>query len=52
MKRRFFQILNSLNKAILPKYGKMDPLKLKKYQQAIIAYRYFVLLHALGKDQD
>lgn len=52
MKRRFFQLLNSLNKAILPKYGKMDPLKLKKYQQAIIAYRYFVLIHALETNQD
>ncbi|WP_182984014.1 hypothetical protein [Sphingobacterium sp. UME9] len=52
MKRRFFQLLNSLNKAILPKYGKMDPLKLKKHQQAIIAYRYFVLIHALETNQD
>ncbi|WP_293885049.1 MULTISPECIES: hypothetical protein [unclassified Sphingobacterium] len=52
MKRRFYQLLNSLNKAILPRYSQMDPLKLKKYQQAIIAYRYFVLLNALGNDQD
>ncbi len=50
MKRRFFQLLNGLNKAILPKYGKMDPLKLTKYQQAIIAYRYFVLINSLGAD--
>jgi len=50
MKRRFFQFLNSINKAILPKYSKKDPLKLKKYQQAIIAYRYFVLIQSLNTD--
>jgi len=52
MKRRVYQLLNSVNKAILPRYSQMDPLKLKKYQQAIIAYRYFVLIHALGDEQD
>ncbi|MCS4226759.1 MULTISPECIES: hypothetical protein [Sphingobacterium] len=50
MKRYFFQFLNKLNKAILPKYGKQDPLKLKKYQQAILAYRYFILIRALADD--
>ncbi|MDM1292817.1 hypothetical protein HX021_00720 [Sphingobacterium sp. N143] len=50
MKRQFFQFLNRLNKAVLPKYGKKDPTKLKKYQQAIIAYRYFILIHALADD--
>ncbi len=50
MTRQFFQFLNKLNKAILPKYGRKDPLKLKKYQQAILAYRYFILIRALKED--
>ncbi|MEZ0451496.1 hypothetical protein ABTW24_07815 [Sphingobacterium thalpophilum] len=48
MKQRFFRFLNRVNKFLLPKYGKTDPIKLTKYQQAIIAYRYFVLIRALG----
>lgn len=50
MKIKFFKFLNKLNKALLPKYGNRDPLKLKKYQQAIIAYRYFILMRALEDD--
>jgi hypothetical protein len=42
-----FKFINKINKLILPRYAKKDPSKLKKYQQAIIAYRYFILIRSL-----
>jgi len=47
MLKQFFTYLNRLNKIILPKYYKKDPSKLTKLEQAITAYRYFVLLKSL-----
>ncbi|MBD1429627.1 MULTISPECIES: hypothetical protein [Sphingobacterium] len=47
MKKKFFKILNNINKAILPKYSKLDPSKLSKFQQAIVAFRYYVLTNSL-----
>ncbi len=47
MKKQFFKILNNINKSILPRYSKHDPSKLTKFQQAIIAYRYYVLTNSL-----
>lgn len=47
MKKKFFKILNDINKAILPKYSKKDPTKLTKLQQGILAYRYYVLTNSL-----
>jgi len=46
MKKSFFKMLNSINKKILPSFIGKDPAKLSKVQQAILAYRYYVLVHS------
>ena len=38
MKKAFFRIVNRFNKKILPKYSHLDPLKLTKFQKAILEY--------------
>ncbi|UIR57923.1 hypothetical protein LZQ00_08890 [Sphingobacterium sp. SRCM116780] len=45
--KNIYKLLNKINKLILPKYAKKDPSTLTKYQQAIVAYRYFVLIRSL-----
>lgn len=45
--KTLYKFINKINKLILPKYSKKDPSKLKKYQQAILAYRYFILIRSL-----
>jgi hypothetical protein len=47
MKRIAFQFLSKLNKILLPRYSKRDLNKLSKFDQALIAYRYWVTLHSL-----
>lgn len=47
MKKSFFKLLNSINKAALPKLSHKDPSSLSKWQQAILAYRYYVLTQSL-----
>lgn len=47
MKKGFFKLLNKINQKILPKYSKEDPSKLSKLQQAVVAYRYYVLKESL-----
>ncbi|WP_291888044.1 hypothetical protein [Chryseobacterium sp.] len=47
MKKSFFRLLNKMNKVILPKLSNKDPNKLTKFQKAILAYRYFVLVNSL-----
>ena len=47
MKKGFFKLLNSINQKILPKYSKKDPSKLSKLQQAVVAYRYYVLINSM-----
>jgi hypothetical protein len=47
MKKKFFQLLNKVNKLILPSLYKKDPSKLTKFEQALTGYRYWVLLKAL-----
>ena len=44
-----FKLLAKLNKALLPSFTKqgLDPIKAKKWQKAIIAYRYWVTVNAL-----
>ncbi|MFM7896436.1 MAG: SsrA-binding protein [Flavobacterium sp.] len=44
-----FKLLAKLNKALLPSFTKqgLDPIKAKKWQNAIIAYRYWVTVNAL-----
>ncbi|MEY8761679.1 hypothetical protein [Chryseobacterium tongliaoense] len=47
MKKTFFRLLNTINKAILPKLSNKDPNTLTKFQKGILAYRYFVLVNSL-----
>ena len=46
-----FKVIAKINKAILPSYSKqrLDLAKATKLQKAIIAWRYFVTIHALEK---
>jgi hypothetical protein len=45
-----YSILAKINKVILPSFSKqqLDPAKAKKWQLAILAYRYFVTSRALS----
>ena len=45
-----FQILAKLNKIVLPSFSKkqLDLSKAKKWQMAIIGWRYYVTKRALG----
>ncbi len=45
-----FQILAKINKLLLPSFSKkrLDISKAKKWQMAIIGYRYYVTTRALG----
>ncbi|WP_313807068.1 SsrA-binding protein [Flavobacterium sp.] len=45
-----FKVLAKINKLILPSFTKqrLDLAKAKKWQKAIIAYRYYVTTRALG----
>ncbi|WP_165585121.1 hypothetical protein [Chryseobacterium sp. FH2] len=47
MKKSLFSVLNTINKAVLPKLSNKDPNKLTKIQKGILAYRYFVLVNSL-----
>ena len=46
-----FKILSKLNKVILPSYSKqrLDIAKATKLQKTIIAWRYYVTIHAIEK---
>lgn len=46
-----FKVLAKINKFILPSYSKqcLDLAKATKLQKAIIAWRYYVTIHALEK---
>ncbi|MBX2966755.1 MAG: hypothetical protein KF845_11445 [Cyclobacteriaceae bacterium] len=48
MRKLFFRALAGINKAILPRYSQRDLSKLKKWDQAIIAYRYWVTINSLN----
>ncbi|MBD1432657.1 hypothetical protein H8B06_07470 [Sphingobacterium sp. DN00404] len=47
MTKSIFRLLNKLNRTILPKLSGKDPGKLTKWEQAILAYRYYVLTRSL-----
>ena len=47
MKKSVFMFLAKLNKLILPRYSKKDINKLSKIDKALVAYRYWVTVHAL-----
>jgi len=49
MKKPFFKILAKVNKVVLPSFGKkqIDMSKAKKWQMAIIGWRYYVTKRSL-----
>jgi hypothetical protein len=49
MKKAAFLILAKINKAILPKFYKRDLAKLKKWEKALVGYKYWVTTNALDK---
>jgi hypothetical protein len=51
MTRKFFQILAKINKVVLPSFSKkqLSISEAKKWQLAILAYRYYVTKQALGE---
>ena len=51
MTRKFFQILAKINKIILPSFSKqrLSIGEAKKWQLAILAYRYYVTKQALSE---
>ncbi len=51
VKKTVFKILARLNKLILPRYSKRDLSKLTKFDQAIVAYRYWVTVNAIERDE-
>jgi hypothetical protein len=48
MKKMAFQVLAKFNKALLPRYSKRDITKLSKLDKVLVAYRYWVTIHAIG----
>ncbi|WKK66525.1 SsrA-binding protein [Lutimonas zeaxanthinifaciens] len=49
MKKQLFKLLASINKAVLPSLGKreVDMSKAKKWQMALIGWRYYVTRNSL-----
>ncbi|MCU0398023.1 MAG: hypothetical protein MUC73_07960 [Cyclobacteriaceae bacterium] len=47
MKRTFFRLLARINRLVLPRFSKKELTKLKKWEQALVAYRYWVTINAL-----
>lgn len=47
MKKSFFRVLALINKVVVPRMSKKDLTKLTKMQKAIVAYRYWVTIHAV-----
>jgi hypothetical protein len=48
MKKSIFKILAAFNKVVLPKYYKRDLKGLRKWEMAIVGYKYWVTCNALG----
>jgi len=47
MRRSFFKVLAKINKVVFPSMAKKDLTKLKKWEKAIVAYRYIVTKNSL-----
>jgi hypothetical protein len=47
MKKQFFKILAKINKSILPKYYSKDLKNLKKWEMALVGYKYWVTINSL-----
>jgi hypothetical protein len=45
--KAFFKVLAKVNKVILPRYSKRDINHLSKIDKAVVAWRYWVTVHAL-----
>lgn len=52
MKKLIFSTLSVINKAILPKYYRKDLKSLKKWEMALIAYKYWVTCNYLDSKND
>ena len=50
MRKQFFKFLAAINKTILPSYTKkgLDLSRASKFQLALIGWRYYVTINALG----
>jgi hypothetical protein len=50
MKQQLYRVLAKINRLIFPSFGKkqLDMSKAKKWQLAIIGYRYFITKNALS----
>ncbi len=48
MKKSIFQILAFINRVALPRISKRNLLRLTKVEKAIVAYRYWVTINAIG----
>ena len=48
MKKQCFKLLANFNKLFLPKFYKRDLAKLKKWEKALVGYKYWVTTNALG----
>ncbi|MBS1681503.1 MAG: hypothetical protein JST48_07310 [Bacteroidetes bacterium] len=49
MKKILFQLLAKTNKLLLPRYSQRDITRLSKFDKVLVAYRYWVTLHAIEK---
>ncbi len=47
MKKLIFKMLARLNKVLLPQYSRRDINRLSKLDKAVVAWRYWVTIHAL-----
>jgi hypothetical protein len=47
MKKLIFRFLAKFNKAVLPKYYNRNLAKLKKWEMAIVGYKYWVTRNSL-----
>ncbi|MEO6902939.1 MAG: hypothetical protein ABI315_07280 [Bacteroidia bacterium] len=48
MKKQVFTLLAKFNRIFLPKYSNRDLSKLKKWEKAIVGYKYWITCNALG----
>lgn len=47
MRKLFFTSLAKLNKIIMPRFSQRNLFRLSKWEQALVAYRYWVTKNAL-----
>ena len=47
-RKNLFKALAAINKVIMPKYSRRDITRLSKFDKALVAYRYWVTINALG----